>query len=136
MAKPILTSGKRKRSIARVRLIEDKKNPGIRINGHALETLENDYIKDIIKEPLALIGDIYKNNLAIKVRVEGGGFMSQADAIKIGIARALETYYGSAEVSGIFNDYDKTLISGDVRRREAKKAGGPGARARYQKSYR
>jgi len=33
-------------------------------------------------------------------------------------------------------DYDKYLISGDARRKEPKKFGGPGARRRKQKSYR
>jgi len=32
--------------------------------------------------------------------------------------------------------YDRTILVADSRRKEEKKAGGPGARARYQKSYR
>jgi small subunit ribosomal protein S9 len=136
MAKPILSSGKRKRSIARARLIETESNPEIRVNGFLLDSFGNTYLQTRIMEPITLLGDIYKNNLNIKVKVQGGGFMSQTDAIRIALARALEQYYGSSEVSAIFNDYDATLISGDVRRREPKKFGGSGARARYQKSYR
>jgi len=135
--KVILTSGKRKTAIARVKLVEDKKNPLIRINGLTLEAMENDYNKLKIMEPLTLIGDIYKNNLNITVKVEGGGSVSQAEAIRSGIARALLKYYkNNNQVEAIYNDYDKTMISGDVRRREMKKAGGRGARARFQKSYR
>jgi len=132
----ILSSGKRKAAIARVRLKEDSKNPAVRINGMALDAIENEYIRTRISEPLTLLGDIYKENLNIKIRVQGGGVFSQADAIRTGLARALSQYYKSAEVDAIFNEYDRALISGDMRRREPKKAGGRGARARFQKSYR
>ncbi len=40
------------------------------------------------------------------------------------------------EIKNILTQYDRTLIVADPRRCEAKKFGGPGARARYQKSYR
>jgi len=40
------------------------------------------------------------------------------------------------EIKNILCQYDKTLIVADPRRCEPKKFGGPGARARYQKSYR
>ena len=134
--KPILVSGKRKKAIARVRILEDEKNPGIRINGIAVHAFSNEIARVRIKEPITLIGEIYKENLNIKIRVHGGGWMSQADAIRSGIARGLNKYYNNVEVSTIYNEFDKTLISGDVRRRETKKAGGKGARSRYQKSYR
>ena len=40
------------------------------------------------------------------------------------------------EIKEIFIQYDRTLLVADPRRCEPKKFGGPGARARYQKSYR
>lgn len=40
------------------------------------------------------------------------------------------------ELKDILINYDRTLLVGDPRRCEPKKFGGPGARARYQKSYR
>ena len=40
------------------------------------------------------------------------------------------------EVKDILLAYDRTLLAADPRHREAKKFGGPGARAKYQKSYR
>ena len=40
------------------------------------------------------------------------------------------------EIKEILMNYDRTLLVADPRRMEPKKFGGPGARARYQKSYR
>lgn len=40
------------------------------------------------------------------------------------------------EIKDILVQYDRTLLVADPRRCESKKFGGPGARARYQKSYR
>lgn len=40
------------------------------------------------------------------------------------------------ELKDILTQYDRSLLVGDPRRCEPKKFGGPGARARYQKSYR
>ena len=40
------------------------------------------------------------------------------------------------EIKDILLTYDRTLLVADPRRTEPKKFGGPGARARYQKSYR
>ena len=40
------------------------------------------------------------------------------------------------EIKDILINYDRSLLVSDPRRCEAKKFGGPGARARYQKSYR
>ena len=40
------------------------------------------------------------------------------------------------EIKDVLTQYDRTLLVADPRRCEPKKFGGPGARARYQKSYR
>ena len=40
------------------------------------------------------------------------------------------------EIKATLLAYDRSLLVADPRRKEAKKAGGPSARARYQKSYR
>jgi small subunit ribosomal protein S9 len=52
------------------------------------------------------------------------------------VARALLRWTRSAYLRTVFTEYDRTLLAGDPRRRESKKFGGPGARARDQKSYR
>lgn len=131
----IQTSGKRRRSIARVRIMESE-HSGVRVNNKAIMAIDNEFARIRMLEPITLLGDLYKNNLSIKIRVHGGGWLGQADAVRIGIARALNKYFQSAEVTAIYNNYDRTLLSGDVRRKESKKAGGPSARARFQKSYR
>lgn len=89
-----------------------------------------------IQEPLLLIDDKLRNSIDIKVKVKGGGFMSQADAIRIAIAKAIIRYTGSEELKKTFIEYDRHLLVEDPRRTEPKKYGGPSARARVQKSYR
>lgn len=79
----------------------------------------------------------------IKVRVKGGGRVAQIYAIRQAISRALVAYYqkyvdeaSKKEIKDMLVQYDRTLLVSDPRRCEPKKFGGPGARARYQKSYR
>jgi small subunit ribosomal protein S16e len=77
------------------------------------------------------------------VRVTGGGHTSQVYAIRQAIAKAIVAYYqkyvdeqSKNELKRALIAYDRTLLVADPRRSEPKKFGGPGARARYQKSYR
>lgn len=137
-SKVFLTSGKRRTAVARARFIKvsKKEKAVIRINGIQLELIEPKFSRTKIMEPLILAKNHYKQDLNIKIRVRGGGVVSRADAVRIALARGLLKHLGLNELRQIFDDYDRTMISGDVRRTEAKKFGGPGARARYQKSYR
>ena len=138
MSNVILSSGKRRTAIARARFMEvdNPEKAIIRINGIPIDKVDNKFARLRMMEPLYLISEYYDNNLSIKIRVEGGGVSSRAEAVRMAIARGLNQYLNSREVTEIFEDYDRTMISGDVRRTEAKKFGGPGARARFQKSYR
>jgi small subunit ribosomal protein S16e len=79
----------------------------------------------------------------IRVRVSGGGSTSQIYAIRQAIAKAIVAYYqkyvdeyAKNQIKQTLFQYDRTLLVADNRRMEPKKFGGPGARARYQKSYR
>lgn len=83
------------------------------------------------------------SNVDIRVRVNGGGRVAQIYAIRQAISRALVAYYqkyvdeaSKKEIKDMLVTYDRTLLVSDARRCEPKKFGGPGARARYQKSYR
>lgn len=132
--KVILTSGKRKTSIARA-LVKPGKGR-IRVNNVPLEILEPKTSRDKLMEPLLQAGEDTWKDLDIQVKVSGGGFMGQAEAARIAIARALLKWTKSARLRSAFSRYDRTMIAGDPRRKEPKKFGGPGARARDQKSYR
>lgn len=132
--KILLTSGKRKTAIARATVKSGKGR--IRVNNTPLEVLEPKIARNKIMEPLLLIGDEIWRQIDINVKVSGGGFIGQAEAVRTAIARALVKWTKSARLRGILTDYDRTLIAGDARRKEPKKFGGPGARARDQKSYR
>ena len=82
-------------------------------------------------------------DIDIRIRVKGGGHVSQMYAVRQAIAKAIVAYYqkfvdetSKKEIKDILLSYDKTMLVADPRRCEPKKFGGPGARARYQKSYR
>ena len=132
--KVLLTSGKRKTAIARATVKAGKGR--VHINNVPLEVYEPKDIRDKILEPLLLAGDNVWKQLDIDVKVSGGGFMGQAEAARTAIARALSRWTKSTHLQALYTEYDRTLIAGDPRRREPKKFGGPGARARDQKSYR
>jgi small subunit ribosomal protein S9 len=132
--KVLLISGKRKTAIARATVKAGKGR--IRINNIPLEILEPKIAREKIMEPLMQAGDEVWKQLDIDIKVSGGGFMGQAEATRTAMARALLKWTKSAQLRRAFSEYDRTLIAGDPRRREPKKFGGPGARARDQKSYR
>ena len=69
--------------------------------------------------------------------------LTRALLLNQAIAKAVVAYYqkyvdesSKREIKDILVTYDRTLLVADPRRCEPKKFGGPGARARRQKSYR
>jgi len=132
--KVLLTSGKRKTAVARATVKSGKGR--IRVNNVPVEVLEPKVARDKVMEPLLQAGDAVWKQLDIDIKVSGGGFMGQAEAVRTALARALLRWTKSAHLQTLFTEYDRTLVAGDPRRREPKKFGGPGARARDQKSYR
>ena len=132
--KVMVLSGKRKTAIARATVRIGKGR--VRINNVPLEIYEPKLARDKILEPLLLTDDKVWNQLDINVSVAGGGFMGQAEAARMAIAKGLLKWTKSTRLRTTLRDYDRTMIAGDPRRSEAKKFGGPGARARDQKSYR
>ncbi|MBN1494388.1 30S ribosomal protein S9 [Candidatus Peregrinibacteria bacterium] len=83
-------TGKRKTSVARVRLFSDGKGE-IKINEKPLkEFCQQKVQQDAIMSPLELCGMAKKVDLSVKVL--GGGIIAQADAIRHGVARALLAY--------------------------------------------
>ncbi|OMJ12472.1 40S ribosomal protein S16 [Smittium culicis] len=115
----------------------------IKVNGQPLELLEPEILKFKVYEAILVVGEDKFANVDIRVRVKGGGHVSQVYAIRQAIAKSIVAYYqkyvdeaAKKEIKDLLAAYDRSLLVADPRRCEPKKFGGPGARARYQKSYR
>ena len=96
-----------------------------------------------VYEPILILGKERFEDVDIRVRCKGGGYVSQIYAIRQAIAKSLVAYYqkyvdeaAKQEIKDILLQYDRSLLVADPRRCEPKKVGGRGARARCQKSYR
>ncbi len=129
----IVAAGKRKTAVARAVL-----RPGrgeIKINNIPIEIVTPDMARLKIMEPLNIAADTAKQ-VNIDVTVHGGGYMGQAEAARMSIARGLATWSKSIKLRKALMSYDRSMISGDSRIKEMKRFGGPGARRRRQKSYR
>ena len=125
----ILGTGRRKTSVARVRI-----RPGagkIRINNRDLEVYFcNVRQRNAVVAPLDQTGK--RTELDVIVRVNGGGITGQADACKLGIARALKKMDEQTAI-GL---RDTGLLTRDGRMKERKKYGLRGARRGTQFSKR
>lgn len=125
----INTIGRRKSAVARVYLSEGKGN--ITINKREI----TDYFPSgqhqyIVKQPLSVLELL--ENYDIKANLDGGGISGQAEALRLGIARALIK---------VDPDYRPLLkengfLSRDPRKVERKKPGQPKARKKFQFSKR
>ncbi|MFQ6068569.1 MAG: 30S ribosomal protein S9 [Candidatus Bathyarchaeia archaeon] len=132
--KVITISGKRKTAIARATIRAGKGR--IRVNNVPLEIFEPEIARQKMMEPFLQVGDELRKQIDVNIKVSGGGFMGQAEAARMAIARGLVKWTKSKRLQSIFSKYDRTMLAGDPRRKEPKKFGGPGARAKRQKSYR
>lgn len=132
--KVLVVSGKRKTAIARA--VVRPGNGRIRVNRTPLEIYEPEIAREKIMEPLLQAEDDVWKQLDIDVKVSGGGYMGQAEATRMAIANGLLKWTKSSRLRRAFVEYDRTMVVGDPRQKEPKKFGGPGARARSQKSYR
>ena len=131
--KVVTSSGKKKTAIARATV---KKGTGrVRINKKPLEIYDPEFAKLKIDEAVMLAGDA-ASGVDVDVTVSGGGIMGQASAVRTAIARGIVEWTNDTEIRDNYMAYDRNLLVNDSRQKETKKFGGPGARARYQKSYR
>ena len=122
-------TGRRKSSIARVRLVEGTGK--ITINGKDIdEYLGLETLKVVVKQPLVATNTLTKYDVIVKVT--GGGFTGQAGAIRHGIARALN------EANSEYRPLLKSngLLTRDPRMKERKKYGLKKARRAPQFSKR
>lgn len=124
-----LGTGRRKASIARVRV-----TPGegkILINKRPLEVFfTNQQHRNAVEAPLNETSQ--RHAVDVFIRVSGGGITGQADACKLGIARALKSFQGGLEETL----RDSGMLTRDGRMKERKKYGLRGARRGTQFSKR
>jgi small subunit ribosomal protein S9 len=131
--KVVNSSGKRKTAVARATV---QKGTGlVRVNKKPVELYQPEMARWKIMEPITL-ADKHMDKINIDVDVKGGGFMSQASAVRTAIAKGLLEYTGDPGLKLAFLDYDRSLLVSDSRRKESKKPLGRGARKKRQKSYR
>ncbi|KAK6346222.1 40S ribosomal protein S16 [Orbilia blumenaviensis] len=115
----------------------------VKVNGSPLSLVQPEILRFKVYEPLLILGLDKFQNVDIRVRVTGGGHTSQIYAIRQAIAKAIVAYYqkyvdeySKNQLKAALLQFDRSLLVADNRRCEPKKFGGPGARARFQKSYR
>mgnify|MGYP006277510499 FL=1 len=128
------TSGKKKTAIARATISDG--DGKVRVNSQPVELVEPEMAQLKMLEPFRIAAEELRDDVDIDVSIEGGGVMGQADAARTAIARGLVQHTNDAELRDAYMEFDRSLLVNDVRQSESKKWGGPGARARYQKSYR
>ena len=122
--------GRRKSAVARVYVVAGTGN--IVINDRPVnEYFKEETLQYIVNQPFEVTGTA--GQFDIKVTLVGGGTKGQAEAVRLGIARALcevdkEAYRPALKAAG--------FLTRDAREVERKKPGQPGARRRFQFSKR
>jgi len=128
-ASMIGATGRRKNAIARVRL--SLGTGAVLVNGKPMEEyFPRETLQILVKQPLEVSNGT--GRFDVRAQVAGGGIAGQAGALRHGIARALEKFDETTRLplkrAG--------LLTRDARKKERKKYGQRGARARFQFSKR
>ena len=122
--------GRRKSAVARVYITPGKGN--VVINDRELSTyFKEETLQYVVNQPFEITGTV--GQFDVKANLDGGGIKGQAEALRLGIARALcevdkDAYRPALKAAG--------LLTRDAREVERKKPGQPGARRRFQFSKR
>jgi len=125
----VVATGKRKTAIARIRMRLGTGN--VLVNGRPIdEYFPREVLRMRIQQAFEAAGSEGRYDVA--ANVSGGGIAGQADAVRHGIARALEK--SDPQLRSALKR--KGLLTRDARKKERKKYGQRGARARYQFSKR
>jgi small subunit ribosomal protein S9 len=122
--------GRRKAAVARVYLTAGKGN--ITINDRPIEEyFKEEALRYIVNQPF--VATSTEGRFDVNINLVGGGIKGQAEAVRLGISRALceidkEAYRPTLKDAG--------FLTRDAREVERKKPGQPGARRRFQFSKR
>lgn len=127
-------TGRRKNAVARVRLKPGSGEIKIQVGRKKFKTVE-EYFTELrdrndVRAPLKVTNTLGK--IDVIARVNGGGYMGQAQAVRLGVSRALKDYDPSLEDAL----RDNGFLTRDPREVERKKYGQVGARRRFQFSKR
>ncbi len=132
--KKIISSGKRKRAVARA-IVEEGEGK-VYLKGQDYKTLHL-FDKLKIEEPLRIAEKIFgKLNFNVSIEVVGGGKKGQIEAARVALSKGIVAFTKSNELEKAFLGYDRNLLVADVRRKESYKPGDSKARRKRQKSYR
>lgn len=125
-----LGTGRRKTSVARVRLVPGE--TGVTINGKEMREYfgGRELLSKIVEQPLELTETL--NKYGVKVNVNGGGTTGQAGAIRHGVSRAL--LVADESLRAVLKEAG--FLTRDSRMVERKKPGQKKARKRFQFSKR
>jgi small subunit ribosomal protein S9 len=118
-SKYLWATGRRKTAVAQVRIYSEK------LTKKSVQVNEKDYqsyfplsvLQGIVLSPLELTGNLTK--LRVTVKVDGGGIRSQAEAVRLGISRALLKVDEKLRKTL----KDKNYLTRDPREKERKKPG-------------
>jgi small subunit ribosomal protein S16e len=133
--------GKKKNATAVARCVQGKGL--IKVNGAPLKLFAAEILRAKLYEPVLLLGLDKFAGVDIRIKVSGGGHVSQVYAVRQVIAKAIVAYFAKyvdehskSTLKTALIQFDRSLLVADPRRCEPKKFGGKGARSRFQKSYR
>lgn len=122
--------GRRKASVARVYLTKGQGN--IKVNGKDYkEYFPQIHVQSSVTDPFTTV-NLEANLYDVKINVDGGGYKGQAEAVRMGISRALVTL--NADFRKLLKE--KKYLTRDARQVERKKYGKPKARKSFQFSKR
>ncbi len=131
--KQVTASGKHDFARASAILVPGKGR--ILVNSVPLALFQPSIARDKIMEAIFLAEDL-PGKVDITIQVKGGGFMGQAMATRLAIARALVKFSKSEKLKKTYVEYDRNLLVADIRKKETRKPGPSRARSGAQKSKR
>ncbi len=127
-------TGRRKSAVARARIKPGDGSISITVNRKQMKTVDEYFTE--LRDRLDVIAPLKVTNthgkVDVRARLDGGGYMGQAQAMRLAIARALKKYDPSLE--GVLRDHG--FLTRDPRKVERQKPGQAGARRRFQFSKR